>query len=111
MQGISGNSGDIIHKLENTYNLGAITISNGTASNVGSIVGYIYPIDNVKNNAYLSGTYEKGMGGSNEDSDTTTKPIENIEDLYTLIKDNLTEEDGWILKKGEELPTINFEEE
>ena len=97
--------------INNTYNLGEIGISNKTGSDIGSIVGYIYSIDNVKNNAYLSGTYEKGMGGYKEDTDTTTKAIEDIEELYTLINQNLTEADGWVLKEGEKLPTINFEEE
>ena len=51
------------------------------------------------------------MGGDNEDTDTITKAIENIEDLYTLINENLTEADGWTLKEGEKLPTLNLETE
>ena len=111
------NKGKIIGQattVNNTYNLGKVTKSEDSDSlYVGAVVGNIW--EDIVNNAYLAETYDRGIGELGgelyTDDESITKRIENIEDLYTLITRNLTEADGWILKEGEKLPTINFEEE
>ena len=61
--------------------------------------------------AYLSAICERAVQDKEGAEIEGCRAIEDIEELYTLINQNLTEADGWILEEGEKLPTINFEEE